>query len=405
MSDKNQGSDALPGIVEEIIAETITFMEGAAHRFTSELRELCDISSSSNDPHGLNDMANYLSNRLEGMDLKLDLARHERGNAVLAELTGENPQAPVILLLGHHDTVYSEGVSAPPRMIQGDQFFGPGAADMKGGLLLALFALEALLRAGYRDFNKLLYLSVPDEEISDRYHVDLLKKVAMEHKPVVLALEESSSIGSVVIKRRGVAEAKLTARGVSAHAGINPHEGRNAALELAYQIVQFCTIADLPQDMSINAGLYRGGTLRNIVPDYAEVTFDVRFFNQQSLEWLLSRWQELMKRQHVKGVELVLSLEGTIIPPMTNRDAELTKLTTTVEAITKQLGVSYDPEIRGGSADAGHTSSYGCLSLDGFGLVGGQAHSPREHILLSAVPKKVALLVATITALTTREKA
>lgn len=379
-----------PSSSRSVLLATQRFMEAELPRFTTQLREMCDMNSPSDDPVALKKMASHLAMRLERAGLKTQLVPHARGDAVLAELTGDSPHAQTVLLLGHHDTIYMSGAAEPPSVVEGDHFFGPGAADMKGGLLQGIFALEALQRQT-RAFGKIVFLSVPDEEIDNRWHEAFLKDIHTAYQPFVLVLESARSVGNIVLERKGVQWLMLVAKGVSAHAGADIRSGRNAVLELAHQIVQFSTISDLPEGMTINAGPKYGGSQPNIVPDYAQVTFDVRFLAHEHLEWLLERWQMLMRQQLVPGVKLSLTAISGGIPPMNTTEASRAAAQH-VATLAQQLDHEYVPETRGGSSDGGNASSWGFSVLDGLGAVGHQGHSPEEFIDLAAVPEKTALL-------------
>src|SRR6266567_1912299 len=168
----------LPEIVVSTIQETIHVTDARRESFVSELKQWLETASASNNPNGLNAMAKLIFDKLSSIGMNASIHEHPSGNAVLGEIDGENPESRTILLLGHHDTVYSKGVSAPPVRREGDTFFGPGTVDMKACLLLAIYALDGLLHgAKYRDFNKILFLSVPDEEVPARNHLPLLEQI------------------------------------------------------------------------------------------------------------------------------------------------------------------------------------------------------------------------------------
>lgn len=184
---------------------------------------------------------------------------------------------------------------------------------MKAGLLQGIYALEVLNQQNYRDFSKIIFLSVPDEEISSRYHVGLITQIAQEH-PYVLGLEGAGSIGTVVTRRKGCAHYRLTAEGRASHAGSSPENGRNAVLELAHQIVQAQSFMGWREGFTINAGPIRGGSKVNIVSDFAEIFFDTRFLRLEDSLAAEARWNELLKNQLVPDVKLTLSrtkLNGT----------------------------------------------------------------------------------------------
>jgi glutamate carboxypeptidase len=394
----------IPDVVVSTIGETINFMQSRSESFVNELKDLLEIASASNNPAGLNAMAASLSNKLRRIGMTSTIFEHPSGNAVLGEILGDNPEADTILLLGHHDTVYAEGVSAPRVFIEGDKFYGPGSIDMKACLLQAIYALEGLLwRKRYRDFKKILFLSVPDEEVPTRNHMQLIEQVCQE-KPFALVLEGALTPGNVVIRRRGHACFKLSANGVSSHAGSNPEAGRSAVLEIAHQTVQFCKLDKSIESISINAAPIAGGVLPNIIADFAEVSFDVRFLRMEDYHAVVDQWQELMKNQLVAGVTLTLTASKNPTPPMEATEASLA-MAEKVRLLTSLLQVEYDPEDRGGGSDACRTSALGCPTLDAFGAVGSAPHSPNEHILLQYIPKKTAMLAGMIAFLTTRDRA
>ncbi len=301
MSNPNE---AQPAPIHAIVTGGVSYMEQAMESsYVQELQDLLIIESPSDHPLGLNQMAERLAQLMHRVGMSTTIVEHPRGNAVLGEISGDNPNSPVVLLLGHHDTVHPVGVASSRLSIDGDKLIGPGSADMKAGLLHGIYALEILAKQGYKDFNKILFLSVPDEEISERFHLELIKKIALQ-KPLVLTLEPGRSIGNVVKQRKGCARYKLTGIGRASHAGASPEEGLNAVLEVAYQVVQLCGINKWREGVTINAGPIQGGSLPNIVSDFCEIILEMRFLRTEDRIATEEKWNELMLQQLVQGVQL-----------------------------------------------------------------------------------------------------
>jgi glutamate carboxypeptidase len=393
-------SPAVTDLVSALVRGSATYMEQAMPRFLQDLETLCLIESPSDYKPGLDAMADRLAELLQHVGMRTEIVEHARGNAVIGTLVGDNPSAPDCLLLGHHDTVHPVGVASSRVRLSEDRFYGPGTVDMKAGLLQGIYALEALNQQQYRDFHTIRFLSVPDEEISSRYHVGLIKQIAQEH-PCVLGLEGARSIGNVVTRRKGCRHYRLTARGVAAHAGSRPESGRNAVLELAHQIVQAHKLMGWRTGMTINAGPITGGSRANIVSDFAEIIFDLRFLRLEDRLAAEERWHEFLQHQLVPGVTLTLRPEPDAMLPMEATEKSLAMAHQAQWIAEQLLDTPFDPETRGGASDCCNTAAAGCPSIDGLGAIGGGAHTAEEFVLLPPIASRVALLTGLLATIRT----
>lgn len=402
--DQEQSSPtALPEVVRRTMQETMRLTDSRRESFVSELREWLETASASNNPAGLHAMAALIFEQLQRVGMSPTLVEHPAGNAVFGVIHGDNPAARPLLLLGHHDTVYADGVSAPAVRREGDRLYGPGSVDMKACLLQAVYALAGLLEATmYRDFSTIHVLSLPDEEVPSRNHLPLLERLCQD-RPYVLVLEGARSPGNIVLRRKGYALLTLTAQGVAAHAGSSPEKGRSAVLEVAHQTVQFCALSQSIEGLSINPAPIAGGVLPNVVADFAEVFFDIRFLREQDYQQAYAQWEVLLQRQLVQDVRLALTTKRQPLPPMEASEASL-GMAQKAQSLLAWLGTTYDPEHRGGGSDGCLTSALGCPTLDGFGVVGAAAHSLNEHISLQHVPQRAGFLAGMLAFLTTRQE-
>jgi glutamate carboxypeptidase len=386
--------------IAPLVLDGMAQIEQVMPRFLQDLQALCLIDSPSDDTPGLNQMAEQLVILLQRVGMQTTIVEHARGNAVVGTITGNNPSAPACLLLGHHDTVHPLGAAAERIRLQDERFYGPGTVDMKAGLLQGIYALELLKQQNYQAFSKIIFLSVPDEEISTRYHVGLIKQIAQEH-PYVLGLEGASFIGTVVTRRKGCVHYRLSAEGLASHAGSSPEKGRNAVLELAHQIIQAQSFMGWREGFTINAGPIRGGSKVNIVSDFAEIFFDTRFLRMEDLLAAEERWSELLKDQLVPDVKLTLTPEPDSMVPMPATEQSLS-MAQQVQWIAEDiLHTTYHPETRGGASDCCNTADLGCPSIDGLGAIGGGAHTSEEYISLPPIPSRVALLAGLIASIST----
>jgi len=206
------------------------------------------------------------------------LRQRERGDHVRAEWNPRrNRGQGQILVLGHMDTVYGMGtVAKTPFRLSRGRAFGPGTFDMKGGLVIALFAVDALAAAGRMPGKRIVFLLTSDEEIGSATSRESIEREA-RRSDAVLVLEPAAGLaGSVKTSRKGVGEIEIVAAGRAAHAGLNPGEGVNAIEEIALQIARVSRWNELGRGITVNAGVIEGGTRTNVIPDKARVLVDVR---------------------------------------------------------------------------------------------------------------------------------
>ena len=366
-------------------------------QYTEELRELCSIDSYSYHKPGLDEMALFLAARMRGLGMHATIIERESwGNDLLGILHGD--EGGNVLLLGHMDTVYPVGIAAArPVQVEGDIIYGPGVSDMKGCILSAIYAIEALLAINYHAFGEIRFLCVSDEEINIRHCQDVLQTVCEDAKGA-LVLEAARSNGDIVSARKGHTWYKLTALGRAAHAGVEPEKGRNAVIEMAHQILQFQNLNGWREGITINAGVISGGTLPNVVPDFAQAQFDLRFLHDEDRIATEQRFHELLEQKRIASVELTLERAPDMKAPMM-LTPESQKLAHQAQHIANLLGFSINHVLTGGASDASYATRFGVPALDGLGPIGGRDHSPDEYLVLSSVAPRVALLAGLITTL------
>ena len=363
-------------------------------QYIEELRELCAIDSDSYHKQGLDELALFLAARMRGTGMQVTIIERQTwGNDLYGVLPGDGGRN--VLLLGHMDTVYPVGTAAArPLQLQDDIIYGPGVSDMKGCILSAIYAIEALSAMDYRSFGEIRFLCVSDEEINTRHCQDIMQK-ACENAQGALVLEAARSNGDIVSARKGHTWYMLTALGRSAHAGVEPEKGRNAVVEIAHQILQFQDRNGWCEGITINPGVISGGTLPNVVPDLAQAQFDLRFLHDDDRIATEKRFHELMMQKRIPDVELTLERAPDIKAPMMKTPESL-KLAHQAQHIANLLGFSVNHVLTGGASDASYATGYGVPALDGLGPIGGRDHSPEEYLVLSSIAPRTALLAGLI---------
>jgi len=376
--------------IQSLVVGVEEYLQLHRTRYLEELHDLCAIDSDSYNKAGLDSMATYFAAHMRGLGMATTIVEQEQwGNDLYATLHGDGKGC--VLLLGHMDTVYPRGTAARrPVRVENEIIYGPGVIDMKGGLLLGCYAIEALLALSYRAFGEIRFLCVSDEEISVRHSLELLRH-ACKGCDGALVLEAARANGDIVSVRKGDAWYTLTAQGRSAHAGVEPEKGRNAILEIAYQTLQFTSLNGWRDGISINSGSISGGTAPNVVPESAMARFDLRFLHTEDRLATEARWHELLKIHFVPEVETTLLLEPNSRNPMALTPASQ-KMVDTAKNIAALLGFPLNDTTTGGASDGSFVTDYGVPTLDGLGPIGGRDHSPYEYLLLDSIAPRAALL-------------
>jgi len=324
------------------------------------------------------------------------LRQRERGDHVRAEW---NPRGRAargqILVLGHLDTVYDLGTltRTPFRLSEG-RAFGPGTFDMKGGLVIALFAIDALAGTDQVPQQRIVFLWTSDEEIGSGTSRAVIEREA-QRSDATLVLEPASGLdGRVKTGRKGVGEIEIVATGRAAHAGLNPEDGINAIEEIAAQIARISRWNQPTRGITVNAGVIEGGTRTNVIPEKARLVVDVRAVRAGDMRALERKFRAL--HPILRGAKLQIR-GGFNRPPMERKTSAA--LYAKARALAKEMGVTLGEAYVGGGSDGNFTAALGVPTLDGLGAVGEGAHSPDENIVARALPDRAALvagLLATI---------
>lgn len=298
-----------------------------------------------------------------------------------------------VLFLGHFDTVWSAGTLAEwPFEVTGTIATGPGVCDMKSGIVQAFAALSAM-----PDTSHVGVLLTCDEESGSTLSRPLIEAEA-RRSGAVLVGEASSPNGALKIARKGGSAYRLTARGRAAHAGVEPHRGINATVEIAHQALMVGAFADAEAQTSVTPTTLVAGTTSNTVPESATLSIDVRAWSGGELE----RVDRLIRAlpTHVEGSRLELDGGISRYPLTTDMAQPLFEIALKAAA---DLGITLPEGAHApGASDANFTAAAGALTLDGLGGVGGGAHARSEFVDVARMPERAALLARLMERIVTR---
>jgi glutamate carboxypeptidase len=367
------------------------------------LRRFVELESPSTDKSALDRTGKLAVAEWTRRGAEVRLLRRKMGGD-LVRATLRAPRSSVssrstrrqLLVLGHLDTVYPLGtLKRMPFRIASGRAFGPGIYDMKAGIVMALFAVDALRQARVSLNRSVVFLWTTDEEIgSAASRAEIERQAARSH--AVLVLEPSlGPQGLLKTARKGVGEFELRVSGKSAHAGVNPRDGVNAAHELAMQTVRVAGWSNPRRGLTLQPTVIFGGTFSNVIPDFAACRMDVRFTRKRDAHVIENRLRHL--RPILKGARL--EVRGGINRPPLERTPAVRGLFSQAEKIGRILGLHLKEGPTGGGSDGNFTAALGVPTLDGLGAVGHGAHTPGEFILLRALPERAALLAGLLATL------
>lgn len=364
-------------------------MSFSLNNYLEELRPLINIDCGTLTVDGIDVVATLMAQKY--LDLGWNVKRIDCGIAGTGLEVRNKPQADHIdvMLIGHMDTVFPVGTAAARPMTHDDErAYGPGVSDMKSGLLSVVYALRDL------DPTALDALSIcvcmnPDEEIGSLHSETWLKSVAINAKHVLVA-EAARADGSLVKARKGMARYRLSFHGKAAHAGNEPQNGRSAITEMAHWILAINAMTDFESGTTLNAGVVSGGAGANIVPDFAEVVVDVRFWDNDEYAAVDAQIRTLTETPFIDGVTITVEREAHKPSMVPSPQTEV--LMAQVEAVGKKLGIDITWQAVGGGSDANLTAVLGIPTLDGLGPIGAGFHSEDEWLDLASIEPRIRLL-------------
>ncbi|HEY7600333.1 MAG TPA: M20 family metallopeptidase [Candidatus Limnocylindrales bacterium] len=368
------------------------WLAAALPDYLADLERLVNIDCGSHLVGGVNQVGRWLAEQLRELGAEVEVVPgRELGDTVVGRLAGDGRR---ILLIGHMDTVFPAGTAAArPFRVEGDRGLGPGASDMKAGLLTGLYALRALRATGTPIAAEIVFIANPDEELASPESTPVIEHEA-RGAHAALVLEGARANGDIVSSRKGVADITVRLHGRAAHAGVEPEKGRNAIVEAAHKTLELSALNGRWPGVTLNVGVISGGTRPNVVPEEAMLHIDLRAVEPATMALAEAEIELICATTTVPDVSCVVE-KGARFGPMV-RSAGTARLAEQAIALAVRLGFELRDAATGGGSDAGTTSGLGVPTLDGLGPIGGLDHSPGEYVEIDSIVPRTALLAALI---------
>jgi glutamate carboxypeptidase len=294
---------------------------------------------------------------------------------------------PGIVVLSHLDTVHPMGfIQRLPFRIDGDSAFGPGIYDMKGGAYIAYHAFKQICLSDKKSPLGITHLYVSDEEIGSPTSRELITAHGQRAK-YVLVTEPARDGGKVVTSRKGVARFEVHVKGVPAHSGSRPRDGRSAVGELANIIQTLHEMTNYDRGVTVNVGVVRGGSKPNVVAEDAFAEVDLRVPTIAAADEFVPKILNLKPK--IEGVSIKV-IGGLNRPPYEKSNAGAA-LYEHARTLASELGFDLRDTYTGGGSDGNFTAPY-TGTLDGLGVDGEGAHTGHEQLYISSIAPRAKLL-------------
>ena len=372
-------------------------IEAKHDKMVSFLETLVNIDSGNDCPEGVAKVARIVGGKLQEMKFDVEYLDYPGAcSHLLAHKKGTGDKE--VMIIGHMDTLFPVGTAAArPFTIRDDKAYGPGVLDMKGGITIALFALEALYESGWNDKNVTILFAGDEEFAHPKTNAPELFEQHARGKDAVFNMETASAGRAVLVGRKGNIHPELIVRGISAHAGADLDKGASAIVELAHKIIAVNNLTDFSRGLTFNCGVIKGGTVANAVADYASVVIDMRYLTVADGEYGIDSLRKIAAQSVIPGTTTEVANLRERFTPMEVTEGNL-KLYEIVKEQGRKLGLDIEKKVGGGASDAGWTVRAGAPSICSMGALGALNHSEREYIVLSGLVERAKLLALSVDA-------
>jgi glutamate carboxypeptidase len=414
-------------ICSQAAAEDLTTIEKQiaenAKNSTAEaialLEKVVNINSGTMNHEGVEQVGTIFSKELEALGFQVRWIPQKevnRAGHLFAERKGTIGKR--LILIGHLDTVFEKESSFQPFTRKGKRATGQGVNDMKGGDVIALFALRALHKAGALENTSIIVAFTGDEELPGE-PLEISRKDFLEagrRSDIALGFESAEGLNTGTIARRGIGSWILNVKGKQAHSSgiFDKESGYGAIFEASRILNAFRTEMTGEQYLTFNPGVVLGGTeveydaenskgtafgKTNVIARTVTVQGDLRCISEAQVEKTRERMRKIVA-QSLPGTSAEIAFDDGY-PGMEPTEGNK-KLLRFFDRVSTDLGFSpivpFDPGKRG-AADISFIAK-DVDGLDGLGAMGKGGHSPEEDIDLEALPvllQRAAILIYRLT--------
>ena len=371
-----------------------------AEEIVAGIAEWAAIESPSFDAAAVNQMMNLAQSAMVRLGATVERMPGAKGFGDVVCARFRWGEGPGILVLGHLDTVHLVGTLARTLAVRrdGDRLYGPGVLDMKGGMYLAVHAIEKVIERRERLNLPVTFMFIPDEEIGSPSTRALIEAEAHAHRYVLVP--EPGKPDKFVTGRHAFLRYKLHTYGKPAHAGVAKGIGRSAISVMAQLIAQVEGFSDVEREVTYRVGNVNGGDFVNVVPTECHAEVLCVAPTPAAFEEVKSRMGSLVSLDP----EVRLEVEPGPIRPLFTMHEASRDLFEVAQRVAREVGLDLDHGQFGGGSDGNFTGALGIPTLDGLGVCGDGAHTKQEHLLVSSLVPRARLMAGLFEALSERNR-
>lgn len=368
------------------------FIDAKAEEYTQFLEKICTFEARAYDKAEIDKMVDYIEAFSASKGFTVKRTPFEKcGDFLTIDINEGSEKGNVFL--AHMDTVHNKGVFGYPCVrIENGKMIGPGTIDCKGGIAIALLAMEALKNTGCEKHTRLILTS--DEEISNvlggEKEQAFIKDSVYGFKSALNC--EITRGNEVIVSRKGILRKEISITGKGGHSGIDYFESSSAVLEAAYKIVELEKLSK-PGKATYNCSIVNGGAVANCIPDKCAFTVDVRVVRGEDMLAAENAIKKIVQTAYIHGTKAEIKDISSRIPMVRNTDTD--HLFEQMQATAQKYNLGkLTPVESGGGSDSAYTQAAGVPSLCGLGGSGDHVHTNQEYIELESITKRAKLLSA-----------
>ncbi|MFN8577313.1 MAG: M20/M25/M40 family metallo-hydrolase [Candidatus Sericytochromatia bacterium] len=363
---------------------------------TSLLEKIVSINSIFPNEKELSEFTyNYL--RFLGFKLKSHPISENRFNVLAEKGKGDISY----LLYAHTDTVpiYGNWLNDPFKLrVEGDKAIGLGTADMKGGIVAILKAVENFTPKNY----KLKVAFAVDEEnysegayqLSQTNWLDDVKGVLVPESAI--ASSNSANAGSTIsIGRKGRVVYLLKIYGKSAH-GVEPQKGVNAINQASKLIIALENFETEESEMGTHTFFVRSVNARNdslSIPDYLELELDCHLVDIDNSDSFMNKVNNFIQNLYEQNIlirgDKDFSIEKISRPTPFLEPFAVDKKSNFLEVATQCVSDIYGQYHYNYGQSVADENIFGSLKIPTLtiGVIGDNHHSAEEWVSIKSIEK------------------